>query len=107
SIAAYAVAASKCDGSTPRTSARAAFGMPGTDASCHVLPASRVTLICPLFVPTHSVPWATVDAPIDSIAPPGGAAVPGAVGAVGPSERTPRSGLIAFQCAPPSVVAHT
>jgi len=42
-------------------------------------------LINPLFVPTQIIPGTTVDADIDSAGPP-------------------RSGLIAVQCTPPSVV---
>ena len=103
--AAYAVAASKCDGSTANIRRAAAFGMPGSTRRSHVLPPSRVTLIRPLFVPTqmHARPRPSIAA-IDSIAPPGGA-----VGARrgrrrrSRRRRTPRSGLIAVQCAPPSI----
>src|SRR5690242_12574064 len=73
-------------------------------ASDHVLPPSCVTLIKPLFVPTQIVPVPTVDARIDWIAPPTGGPP---FGGRGESGRTPRSGLIAVQCAPPSTDDHT
>src|SRR5258708_30719659 len=81
--------------------------MPGGLPSVHVFPPSRVTLINPLLVPTQINPRPTVDSEMDSIAPPGGAALPGAVGGVGPPGRPPRSGLNAVQCAPLSVLAHS
>src|SRR5262249_33838268 len=83
------------------------FGIPEIDASCHVLPPSRVTLIIPLFVPTHSMPAATGEPRIDSIAPPGGVNPPAVDGVGGASARMHRSGLIAVQCAPLSVVVQT
>ena len=68
---AYASPASSATARPTRISPRAVREA-GIDTSLHVLPLSRVTLIRPLFVPTQIVPRATVDAPIDSIAPPGG-----------------------------------
>src|ERR1019366_6611387 len=77
----------------------------------------------PLFVPTQITPGATLEVDNDSIEPPGGGAggAPGAAGATGAPARPPRpvaavlgggvtpfgyprSGLIFFQCAPPSMV---
>ena len=67
-----------------------------------------MTLINPLFVPTQIMPGTTVESPIDSIAPPGGAcrARRGRRRRCA-AARTPRSGLIAVQCAPPSTVDQT
>src|SRR4051812_34353300 len=96
----YAVAGSTRDASTDNTSARCSLVMPAMAPPLQLLPASRVTLINPLFVPIQMRPGAADEAEMDSIAPPGGAALPGAVGGVGPSVRTPRSGLRAVQCAP-------
>src|SRR3954470_2676362 len=97
SITAYALAASKCDASTASTSPRTMLGTSFGLASLQVLPPSRVTLIRLLFVPTQIKPVPIVDAEMDSIAPPGGAFVPGAVGGVGAPLRTPRSPLSAIQ----------
>ena len=74
-------------------------------ASSHVLPLLRVSFTSPLPVPTQMVPMATVDGEMDSMALPGGAAPPPVDGASGVSLRTVRSGLIAIQWAPLSVVA--
>src|SRR5689334_16240335 len=81
--------------------------MPGTLASLHVLPPSRVTLIKPLFVPTQIKPGITVESDMDWIAelPPGTPGPP--AGGAGASFRIVRSGLSWVQWPPPSVVDHT
>src|SRR4051812_13229158 len=106
STATYAVAGSKCDASIANTSARAGKGRLGTDTSSQDLPAFRVTLIKPLFVPIQMRPGVTVESDIDMIAPP---PVPGGEfgGGGGASARIARSGLIAVQCVPASTVDHT
>src|SRR5437763_10676517 len=89
-----------------KMSARAGNGTLGTETSSQDLPAFRVTLISPLFVPTQMRPGDAVESDIDMIAPP---PVPGGEfgGGGGASARIAKSGLIAVQCAPESTDDHT
>src|SRR5690242_1063831 len=107
SSAAYASPALNCDASTICTAVRLESGRSGIEASLHVAPSSRVTLISPLVVPTQITPRAAVDGERLSIVPPRGD--PGFGVAVSGGGVTPfgypRFGLIFFQCIPPSVLA--